>query len=179
GRNDSGQTTVPVAAQSGVTAVAAGWRHAVALKADGTVVAWGRNDLGQTTVPVAAQSGVTAIAAGWDHTVALKNDSSIVAWGNNEFGQGTVPVAAQSGVSAIAAGSRHTVALVIPTAPSITTQPVGQAVNVWQSASFTVVATGYPLNYQWSKDGVNLAGATSATYSLLPFAHTNHAGNYT
>jgi hypothetical protein len=81
-------------------------------------------------------------------------------------------------VTAIAAGAWHTVALVIPTAPNITTQPVGQAVNVWQSASFTVAATGYPLNYQWRKDGVDLAGATSATYSL-PFAHTNHAGNYT
>ena len=81
-------------------------------------------------------------------------------------------------MTAIAAGAWHTVALVIPTAPNITTQPVGQAVNVWQSASFTVAATGYPLNYQWRKDGVDLAGATSATYSL-PFAHTNHAGNYT
>ena len=57
-------------------------------------------------------------------------------------------------------------ALVIPTAPTITTQPVSQTVNVWQSASFTVAATGYPLNYQWRKDGVDLGGATSATYSL-------------
>ena len=37
GDNSSGQTTVPVAAQSGVTAIAAGWSHTVALKNDGTV----------------------------------------------------------------------------------------------------------------------------------------------
>jgi hypothetical protein len=60
-----------VAAQSGVTAIAAGQYHTVALKSDGTVVAWGDNYYGQTNVPVAAQSGVTAIAAGGYHTVAI------------------------------------------------------------------------------------------------------------
>jgi len=111
GLNDYGQTTVPLAAQSGVTAIAAGWEHTVALRNDGSVVAWGGNDTGETTVPVAAQSGVTAVAAGGGHTVALKNDGAVVAWGLNDYGQTTIPLVAQSGVSAIAAGSRHTVAL--------------------------------------------------------------------
>jgi len=52
----------------GVTAIAAGKDHTVALKTDGSVVSWGLLD--QTTVP-AGVSGVTAIAAGWGHTVAL------------------------------------------------------------------------------------------------------------
>ena len=42
----------------------------MALKTDGSVVAWGSNEQGQAAVPVAAQSGVTAIAAGQAHTVA-------------------------------------------------------------------------------------------------------------
>src|SRR5260221_675135 len=51
-------------------------------------------------------------------------------------------------------------------APTITMQPVSQAVTAGQTASFTVVATGTaPLNYQWQKSGVNIAGATAASYT--------------
>ena len=64
----------------------------MALKSDGTVVAWGRERLGQTTVP-AGFTGVIAIAAGSTHTVALKHDGTVVAWGNNGYGQATVPPA--------------------------------------------------------------------------------------
>jgi alpha-tubulin suppressor-like RCC1 family protein len=98
---------VPVAAQSGVVAIAAGGAHTVALKSDGSVLAWGRHNEGQTNVPIAAQSGVTAIAAGELRTVALKNDGSVLAWGEENH----VPVTAQSGVTAIAAGWYHSAAL--------------------------------------------------------------------
>ena len=81
----SGQFTVPVAAQSGVVAIAAGFFHVAALK-NGMVVAWGNNDFGQTSVP-AGLIGVTAIAAGGHHTVVLKDDGTVVAWGRDEFGQ--------------------------------------------------------------------------------------------
>ena len=69
GWDDYGQTDVP-AGLSGVTAIAAGQYHSLALKSDGTVVAWGDNTYGQTTVP-AGLSGVTAIAAGGYHSLAL------------------------------------------------------------------------------------------------------------
>jgi hypothetical protein len=92
-----------------VKAIAAGWYHTVALKDDGTLVAWGFNITGQTTVP-AGLSGVKAIAAGYGHTIALKEDGTVVAWGDSSLGQTTVP-AGLSGVIAIAAGSYYTVAL--------------------------------------------------------------------
>jgi hypothetical protein len=58
---------------SGVTAVAGGVVHSLALKSDGTVLAWGcgdGTDLGQCSVP-SDLSGVTAIAGGLWHSLAL------------------------------------------------------------------------------------------------------------
>src|SRR6202008_4383214 len=50
--------------------------------------------------------------------------------------------------------------------PTITTPPANQTVTAGQTASFTVVAAGTaPLSYQWQKNGVNIAGATSASYT--------------
>src|SRR5579862_1928939 len=52
------------------------------------------------------------------------------------------------------------------TPPEITQQPMSQTVNVGQTATFTVTATGaMPLTYQWQKNGANISGATSATYT--------------
>lgn len=104
-----GETTVPVAAQSGVVAVAAGHYFSLALKPDGSVLAWGQYASSSLAVPAAAQSGVVAIAGGSGHALALKTDGSVVSWGS--FSQSSVPVAAQSGVVAIAAGANHSLAL--------------------------------------------------------------------
>jgi alpha-tubulin suppressor-like RCC1 family protein len=95
---------------TGVAAIAAGQGHVVALKSDGTVVAWGNNYYGQTTVP-AGLSGVTAIAAGVNQTVALKSDGTVVAWGITNAGGPTDVPAGLNGVVAIATGEAHTVAL--------------------------------------------------------------------
>src|SRR6266700_2620801 len=78
-----------------------------------------------------------------------------------------------------------------PVAPTITTPPANQTVTAGQTATFTVVAAGTaPLSYQWQKNGVNIAGATSASYttpatttsdsgSTFAVVVTNAAGNYT
>jgi uncharacterized protein (TIGR02145 family) len=52
------------------------------------------------------------------------------------------------------------------TAPTITTQPVGQTVSVGQTATFSISATGTAtLTYQWRKAGAAIAGATAASYT--------------
>ena len=51
-------------------------------------------------------------------------------------------------------------------APTITTQPANQSVNVGQSATFSVTATGTaPLSYQWQKNSANISGATTSSYA--------------
>jgi hypothetical protein len=50
--------------------------------------------------------------------------------------------------------------------PVISTQPEDRIVTVGQTATFSVVAEGTePLSYQWQKNGGDIPGATSASYT--------------
>lgn len=50
-------------------------------------------------------------------------------------------------------------------APSIATQPASVTVAAGATATFTVAAAGgAPLNYQWRRNGANIAGAAAQTY---------------
>ncbi len=63
-------------------------------------------------------------------------------------------------------------------APSITTHPVNTGVAIGQPASFSVSALGTaPLTYQWQKNGVNIPGATSASFQIASIVATD-AGQY-
>ncbi len=112
-------TTVPSQAQDdSVVQIATGRHHAVALRRDGVVLAWGANDAGQTTVPVELTTPraysdtlrIVAVAAGADHTLALRANGQLVAWGDDSYGQTTIPVGLLP-VAQISAGARHSVAL--------------------------------------------------------------------
>ena len=139
----NGITTIP-AGLSGVIAIAAGQSHTVALKSNGTVVAWGLNDSGQTIIP-ADLSGVIAIAAVAYHTAALKSNGTVVAWGWNDFRQTTIPLGL-NGVTAIAAGETHTVALVNPEPiippPTVTLKTGNLAAN---AVTLTISGTNFSL----------------------------------
>jgi alpha-tubulin suppressor-like RCC1 family protein len=110
---------VQVSGLTGVTAIAGGRGHSLALKGDGTVWAWGDNS--STPGQVNNLTGVTAIAAGGGHNLALKGDGTVWAWGynpNGQLGTGTttisstipVQVSGLTGVTAIAAGGNHSLA---------------------------------------------------------------------
>jgi alpha-tubulin suppressor-like RCC1 family protein len=132
-------TAVQVSGLSGVSAIAAGGSHSLALKTDGTVWAWGYNAEGElgngtttnSSIPlqVSGLSGVIAIAGGAYHSLALKSDGTAWAWGYNAWGQlgnGTtansstpVKVSGLSGMTAIAGGDFHSVALTLTGAPAV------------------------------------------------------------
>lgn len=69
--------------------------------------------------------------------------------------------------SAGSATSNHATLTVTPSVirPAITQHPSDQAVTQGQPATFSVVATGTDLQYQWQKGTTNIAGATLSSYT--------------
>ena len=65
------------------------------------------------------------------------------------------------------------------TAPTIITQPSSQTVIEGQAATFSVTAAGtLPLSYQWQKNGVEIPGATSSTYTTPAAALVDNGANF-
>ncbi len=53
-----------------------------------------------------------------------------------------------------------------PDGVAITVQPLSQTIPIGQTATFSVTATGTaPLSYQWSENGAEIQGATTASYT--------------
>ena len=86
-----------VTAINNIIAIQTGSAHALAIKTDGTLLAWGSNRFGQlgdgsTTqrnrpVEVSGAIDIIAVAAGDFHTIALKGDGTLLTWGRNLYGQ--------------------------------------------------------------------------------------------
>ncbi|MFO1477719.1 MAG: immunoglobulin domain-containing protein [Verrucomicrobiota bacterium] len=159
-----------------LTALALGpYGNVLALKPDGTVLAWGNSPSGQTNLP-AGLTNVVSIACGDSHCAALRADGTLVLWGGNSYGQTTIPTNLFR-FRAVACGAKHTVAMSgAPLVDGIA--PEEQGVLAGDPAMFQAsVASTDPWAGQWFKDGVPIA----ATNALLTLSDPQSAdsGEYT
>lgn len=63
--------------------------------------------------------------------------------------------------------------------PSIVAQPVQSEVNVSECATFTVVATGDAINFQWKRNGNDIPGANNPTYTTRPVTYMDNDSCFT
>ncbi len=114
----------------------------------------------------AAISGATSVSYTTPATVIGDNASTFTVVVTNSTGSATSNNATLTVTAA-------------PTAPSITTQPIGQAVTVPAAAPFTVVASGTaPLTNQWQKNSGAISGATSASYTTPATVISDNAATF-
>ncbi len=141
GNNQSGQlgdgdwsttdkhSPVQVGTSMDWVAVTAGGWHALGIKSDGTLWAWGNNQSGQlgtttdkhSPVQVGTSTDWVAVSAGGPHTLGLKSDGTLWAWGYNNYGQlgdgsttnssSPVQVGTSTDWIAVTAGEDHTLGI--------------------------------------------------------------------
>lgn len=129
GGTDSPCQAEPVLVLDGVTAIAAGAFHSLAIREDGSLWGWGMNAMGQlglagdksVLAPAKLMDEVAAVAAGFDFTMVLKQDGSLWACGNqeairlsafeDEAENPNEPVQVMEQVKAVAAGYLHVLAV--------------------------------------------------------------------
>jgi alpha-tubulin suppressor-like RCC1 family protein len=156
--------------------IAGGLDHSLALRADGTVVAWGNNTYGQTDVPASA-SNIVSVAAGFYHSLALRSDGTIIAWGNGFSGSTNVPTALRN-VASIAAREMYNLAVVETGPPRFVRQPTDLTVHAGSQAILSLRLAGtHPLAGQWLHDDSPVADATSC-FLLLTNVQSGDGGQY-
>jgi alpha-tubulin suppressor-like RCC1 family protein len=169
---------VPITGVSKVVAVAAGHQHALALRSDGKVFAWGNNSQGDaqycsssfagelgigalpancsyaTNIPVACQFPsnvmIVAVAAGGYHSVALDTNGNVWTFGYNSAGQ--------LGNSLDGSSSSTNVPTMLTTISNVIAIAAGESHTVALRADKTLWAWGDDNYYELGRDPSGSSG---------------------
>src|SRR6266446_6305696 len=117
-----------------------------------------------------AATGAAPITYQWQ-----KNGADVVGATSNLFttppttladNGATYRVVVTNGSGSVTSSSATLTVSAPPSGPAITTPPANVSVTAGQGFTFSVSASGAgSLSYQWQKDGMNIVGATAASYS--------------
>jgi pectate lyase/pectin methylesterase-like acyl-CoA thioesterase len=137
--------------------------------------------VGQTAVLSVAATGRPAPTYQWQKDavdVPGATSSALVLANAQLTDAGVYTVVVSNSAGSVTSAAATLTVVTDVDAPAIVTQPADQTVAVGSTATFSVTATGAPvLAYQWSRNGVPLAGATSASL-VLSAVQISQAGFY-
>ena len=137
---------------------------------------------GKTATFSVVATGSATLAYQWkkngaDISGATSSTYAIPATTSADSGDYSVVVTNSAGTVTSAAASLTVTAQAV--APSITGQPFAKPVTAGQTATFTVEATGTsPLRYQWKKNGTNIDGATTSSYTTPATSMDDNGAEY-
>jgi len=149
--DSSALSPVRVTSLEDVVGVATHFVHALALRRDGTVWAWGSNSNGQlgdntrvdrrTPVQVVGLTNIVQVAAGSFNSYALRNDGTVWTWGNHSGFDylSPVPIGGLENVDTLAAGGSHLIA-----------RTTEGALLGWGDNSRGQLGAGYPSSFEWA-----------------------------
>lgn len=144
-------TPTAVQGLSEATQIAGGYYSTVALRANGTVMAWGYNQRGAlgngttnnsaSAVPVSGITNAIAVADGGEHGLALLSNGTVMAWGAN--GDGELGLGTTSGPETCGVSPCSRVPVLIPGLSNVIAISAGYYFSSALLADGSVVTWGY------------------------------------
>jgi alpha-tubulin suppressor-like RCC1 family protein len=158
-----------------VVSISAGYRHALALKSDGTVWTWGRNLQGwwgiTTPVQVSGLSDVAAVLGTGNRGYALTRDARVYMWGTGAFDypNNTLrEIQGLSGVTALASGVVQDFALALKTDGAAAGSVWGWGSNASGQLADGTQTDRWPLSATGVNEVVAIAGGATHALAVKP-----------